>query len=266
MVSITDRFVSGDDYTIKASNFVALHADSNTQRTGVGTRSPDRTLHVKSGDATVLKVESTSSASPVLELTGTGGTGTITYNSSTGAVTFGTDATRTTLSVDVLSIPDGSSSAARLAIGDSEDIRLYHQGGNNWINAEAGPLYLRTNSAQPVIIRTNNAEAIRFDGTNQLVTCSKGLTVNTTAASSALTVADGTSITTLSTSTSAGSAALVVDQNDADEPFINYAGTSSAGTADNISTFTTGASIQGFVRVSINGTDRWMPFYDAPTS
>ncbi len=60
--------------------------------------------------------------------------------------------------------------------------------------------------------------------------------------------------------------ALTIDQNDADQAFTDYQGTSAANTTNNITTFTTGNSIQGFVRQEINGVVRWMPFYDAPTS
>jgi hypothetical protein len=68
------------------------------------------------------------------------------------------------------------------------------------------------------------------------------------------------------TSTTLAREALKVTQNDADQAFIEYSGTSAANTTNNITTFTSGASIQGFVRVEINGTTRWMPFYNAPTS
>ncbi len=61
-------------------------------------------------------------------------------------------------------------------------------------------------------------------------------------------------------------AAFYIDQDDIDEPFIEYDGVSEAGTTKNITTYTSGAVLQGFARISINGTDRWMPFYSAPTS
>jgi len=59
---------------------------------------------------------------------------------------------------------------------------------------------------------------------------------------------------------------IELDQDDDDEPFIEFDGTSEAGSSKNITTWTTGASLSGYVRVSINGTDYWMPFYSAPTS
>jgi hypothetical protein len=66
--------------------------------------------------------------------------------------------------------------------------------------------------------------------------------------------------------TTEGQELLLINQLDADQPFIKYDGTSAANTSNNITTFTTGNSIQGFIRVDVEGTDRWMPFYDAPTS
>lgn len=63
-----------------------------------------------------------------------------------------------------------------------------------------------------------------------------------------------------------GDVAIVIDQNDADQAFIDYQGTSAANASNSISTWTSGNSIQGFFRVEINGSTQWMPYYDAPTS
>ena len=59
---------------------------------------------------------------------------------------------------------------------------------------------------------------------------------------------------------------LRLNQDDTDKGFINFAGTSSASAANSLSTWTTGNSIQGFIRAEVNGTDAWIPHYDAPTS
>ena len=59
---------------------------------------------------------------------------------------------------------------------------------------------------------------------------------------------------------------LSLDQDDNSEGFINFKATAAANTTNPITTFTAGNSIQGFVRIEINGVDRWLPFYDAPTS
>lgn len=67
-------------------------------------------------------------------------------------------------------------------------------------------------------------------------------------------------------STTAAIPVLLLDQADISEGFINFVGTSAASAAGPISTWTAGNSIQGFVRVEINGTGYWMPYYDDPTA
>jgi hypothetical protein len=67
-------------------------------------------------------------------------------------------------------------------------------------------------------------------------------------------------------STTGAKPVLLVDQADLSEGFINYVGTSAASAVGPISTWTTGNSIQGFVRAEINGAQYWMPYYDAPTA
>lgn len=59
---------------------------------------------------------------------------------------------------------------------------------------------------------------------------------------------------------------LILDQADVSEEFIDFIATAAADAVNPISTWTTGNTIQGFVRASVNGTPRYFPFYDAPTS
>lgn len=59
---------------------------------------------------------------------------------------------------------------------------------------------------------------------------------------------------------------LFLDQNDTDQQFIEFEGTETANAASSLSSWTTGATIQGFIRISVNGTDEWIPRYTAPTS
>jgi hypothetical protein len=63
-----------------------------------------------------------------------------------------------------------------------------------------------------------------------------------------------------------GKEIVVLDQNDSDQPFIDYQGTSAANSLNTISTWSSGNSIQGFIRIEINGVTYWMPYYDDPTS
>ena len=59
---------------------------------------------------------------------------------------------------------------------------------------------------------------------------------------------------------------LALDQADVSEGFVDYLAAAAASAVNPISTWTAGNTIQGFVRVEINGAPFWMPFYDAPTS
>jgi len=58
---------------------------------------------------------------------------------------------------------------------------------------------------------------------------------------------------------------LSLDQADISDGFINFIGATAASAAGPISSWTTGNSIQGFVRVEINGVQRWIAHYSDPT-
>jgi hypothetical protein len=59
-------------------------------------------------------------------------------------------------------------------------------------------------------------------------------------------------------------ACLSLDQDDIDQEFIYFEGTSTADSASSLSSSTdTGGGKQGAIRVNINGTDRWIRFYDS---
>jgi len=68
------------------------------------------------------------------------------------------------------------------------------------------------------------------------------------------------------TDTAESREAFSITQNDDDKAFIDYSGTIDSSTTKNITSYTSGNSIQGFVKVEINGSEKWMPYYDAPTS
>ncbi len=70
----------------------------------------------------------------------------------------------------------------------------------------------------------------------------------------------------IETTSSEGHQAITIDQNDEDKAFIDFQGTSAADATKNITSWTTGNTIQGFTRQEINGAVFWMPYYDAPTS
>tara|TARA_R100001509_G_scaffold14220_1_gene7247 strand:+ start:199 stop:1200 length:1002 start_codon:yes stop_codon:yes gene_type:complete len=62
-------------------------------------------------------------------------------------------------------------------------------------------------------------------------------------------------------SSSAGIAVLTLDQGDADQEFIRFDGTSNSDQSSSITTDTSVGSLTGHIRVNINGTDFWIPFY-----
>lgn len=70
----------------------------------------------------------------------------------------------------------------------------------------------------------------------------------------------------IETGATEGKQAVTIDQNDSDQVFIDFQGTSAANAANSITTWTTGNSIQGFIWVEINGVKKRMAFYDEPTS
>lgn len=66
--------------------------------------------------------------------------------------------------------------------------------------------------------------------------------------------------------TSLGDVVLELKQQDQSEPFVDFVGTTAANANQSITSWTTGNSIQGGIKVNINGVTRWLMFYDAPTS
>jgi len=60
---------------------------------------------------------------------------------------------------------------------------------------------------------------------------------------------------------SAGTACLSLDQDDTDQEFIKFDGTSNSDQSSSITTDTSVGSITGHIRVNVNGTDYWIPFY-----
>ena len=129
--------------------------------------------------------------------------------------------------------------------------------------ASFAPVYVSANSA-------NNAVEVEQNGSGKLA-----IFRDATAATTRLeTTVDGK--TSLESDSALGSAVLSIQQNDADEPFIDYSGTSSATYNDNVSTLVGDGAVDGpknknlnpgwtfanlMIRVNVNGTDYWMPLY-----
>ena len=56
-------------------------------------------------------------------------------------------------------------------------------------------------------------------------------------------------------------ACLTLDQGDADQEFIRFDGTSNSDQSSSITTDTSVGDLTGHIRVNINGSDYWVPFY-----
>ena len=62
-------------------------------------------------------------------------------------------------------------------------------------------------------------------------------------------------------STSAAIPVLTLDQGDADQEFINFQGTTASDQTASLTTDTSVGSLTGHIRVAVNGTDYWIPYY-----
>ena len=61
--------------------------------------------------------------------------------------------------------------------------------------------------------------------------------------------------------TSGAIACLSLDQDDTDQPFIHFDGTSASDQTSSLTTDTSVGSLTGHIRVNVNGTDFWIPYY-----
>ena len=60
---------------------------------------------------------------------------------------------------------------------------------------------------------------------------------------------------------SAGTACLSLDQDDTDQEFIKFDGTTASDQSSSLTTDTSVGSLTGHIRVNVNGTDFWIPYY-----
>jgi hypothetical protein len=56
-------------------------------------------------------------------------------------------------------------------------------------------------------------------------------------------------------------AVLTLDQGDADQEFIRFDGTTASDQSSSLSTDTSVGSLTGHIRINVNGTDFWIPYY-----
>ena len=62
-------------------------------------------------------------------------------------------------------------------------------------------------------------------------------------------------------SSSGAIAVLTLDQGDADQEFIRFDGTTASDQSSSLSTDTSVGSLTGHIRINVNGTDFWIPYY-----
>jgi len=141
--------------------------------------------------------------------------------------------------------------------GDTGNVLIGYQAG--YSEAGSNKLYIEnSNSATPLIYGEFDNDEV---GINTGSGCAGTLHVD-------------------QASTSGAKPVLYLDQGDVDEEFIRFDGTSAADQANSISTVngdgavtgpkdfsaSAGWAFEGMVRVNINGTDYWMPYYSADTT
>ena len=68
-------------------------------------------------------------------------------------------------------------------------------------------------------------------------------------------------VTVKQANSSGAIACLTLDQDDTDQEFIRFDGTSNSDQSSSITTDTSVGDLTGHIRVNINGTDYWIPFY-----
>ena len=100
-------------------------------------------------------------------------------------------------------VPDGSASANYISAGNSQDLKIYHD-GNNYVQANLGSLFLRANSGtiylkavnvkDSLVCRPNDATEIYFNNNKKLETSNTGITVTGTVAATSYT-GDGSQLT-----------------------------------------------------------------------
>jgi hypothetical protein len=71
----------------------------------------------------------------------------------------------------------------------------------------------------------------------------------------------GASVEINQANSSGAIACLALDQDDVDEPFIKFDGTTASDQSKSLSTDTSVGSLTGHIRIDVNGTDYWIPYY-----
>lgn len=64
----------------------------------------------------------------------------------------------------------------------------------------------------------------------------------------------------IQTGASDAKACVRLDQDDQDQPFISFEGTSASDQSANLTSDTSGWTLEGYIRIEINGTTKWIPY------
>ena len=136
-------------------------------------------------------------------------------------------------------------------VGDINETGWYRVGGSAVLTSGAGYTQLYAGGGSGITLSTNATEVVR-------VTSTGNVGIGTTSPAGKL--------HSKQASTTAAIPVLELEQLDVSEEFINFVAASAASVANPITTWTTGGTIAGHVRIGINGTFYWFPFFTAPTA
>lgn len=119
-----------------------------------------------------------------------------------------------------------------------------------------------------------DAGFVQYDHTNDLLRLAAGTVAGITMFSDRKLLLRSTNSATVAgdgwveieVGSAAGVPALLIDQDDVDEPIFKFEATSGADVTSTISTHGTAGSLAGWVQIDVNGSKRWIPFYNDPSA
>lgn len=257
-LSIHDVTGGGVPFEIEAGTPTdTLYLDS-AGYVGIKTTGPDRLLDILS------------TTNPQIRLTEVDGTD---YTDIQGIVDneSGTDYSklRVTGSDAPMIVSKNSSGNAYLRIdsGSSATSSVqYHANGSSiwrWEKDSSNNMNLARSGVSTPFVAAAAGNSITLTGTT--VSADLSVNGNTNAGNGQGDIFTATGHAIIDTGPTENTAALELKQDDPSDPFEKYTGTSSTGTGQHLTTWTTGATIAGFRQINVNGTTYWEPFYTAPT-
>jgi hypothetical protein len=226
----------------------------NSGNVGIGTASPSNTLAVNGG----------------LDLTGAGTVGSANglhsfFNTNIGYIqSLENGVAWRTLKIDgspLLLVPD---SGGKVGIGTASPGKKLDVRGDAVFNEDGGDYDFRVEGdTKPNLFFCDaGSDKVSVDGDFFVDTNTFYVNANNNYVSVGTATADAP--LEVETATDLGRQAVTIDQNDDDQAFIDFQGKSD-GTVNNNITTRTSASLAGFIRVEINGSTYWMPFFSNPT-